>query len=128
VVRKVCLDSDVLFDFLKDDKKAKAIIASLEADYFVTSINIYELWGGRFKKEENVIDSLLSWLEVVDFGKKAAFIAGDLRLKLRKEGALINPRDIFIASVCIIEGLELLTFNLKHFERMKKFGLRLVKT
>jgi tRNA(fMet)-specific endonuclease VapC len=43
------------------------------------------------------------------------------------KGDILDVRDIFIASVCIIEGLELLTFNLKHFERMKKFGLRLVK-
>jgi len=127
VVRKVCLDSDVLIDLLKDDAKATAVIASLDADFYSTSINVFELWGGRLEKEEYVIIDLLSWINVFDFDKDSAFIAGNIRKKLRKQGAPIDARDIFIASVCVHNDLELLTFNLKHFERMKQFGLKLVK-
>ena len=43
------------------------------------------------------------------------------------KGKILDLRDLFIASLCINEGIELLTYNTKHFERLKEFGLILVE-
>jgi predicted nucleic acid-binding protein len=46
--------------------------------------------------------------------------------KLKKEGKLIDHADLLIASSAIVNNLILITNNLKHFERLKKSGLRVV--
>jgi len=124
VVRKICLDSDVLIELLRGNKKAKSILASLDADFFITTINYYELWGGR--KDEEIISPFLENFGILNFDKSSSIIAGNMRKKMSVKGELIDVRDIFIGAVCINNDLELLTFNLKHFDRLKKFGLKLV--
>ncbi|MBI2449707.1 type II toxin-antitoxin system VapC family toxin [Candidatus Pacearchaeota archaeon] len=124
MVRKICLDSDTIIGLLKNDDKTIAIIASLDADFYITSITLFEIWTGR-KDEEN-ISELLAWLDTLEFGKEEALVSADLRRKLRKLGQEIDIRDLFIASICIKNELELFTHNKKHFERFKQFGLKLV--
>jgi tRNA(fMet)-specific endonuclease VapC len=125
VVRKICVDSDVLIELLRNNEKVKSVLVSLDADFFITTVNYYEVWGGR--KDEEIISPFLDNFVVIDFDKSSSIIAGNIRKKLREKGDLVDVRDIFIASSCINSDLELLTLNLKHFERMKKFGLKLVK-
>ncbi len=124
MVAKICLDSDVIIDVLRDNKETISTIKSLEAEFITTSINLFEIWSGRQKGE--VITELISWLDILVFDKKAALVAGDMRRKLREKGFEIEIRDIFIAAVCITNGVTLFTKNKKHFERLKDFGIKLV--
>ena len=126
MVRKACLDSDVIIELLKNNDKTKNAIISLDAEFYTTTINAFELWGGRKDKEEEIIDSLITWLNTKELDKKSAYRAGDIRRKLKKQGADIEFRDIFIAAICIQNDLELFTYNKKHFERLKQFGLKLI--
>nr|MDO8045195.1 hypothetical protein [Candidatus Baldrarchaeota archaeon] len=41
-----------------------------------------------------------------------------------KRGEKLDFRDIAIGASAIVEGLVLVSGNLSHFERMKKFGLK----
>ncbi|MDO8508865.1 MAG: type II toxin-antitoxin system VapC family toxin [Nanoarchaeota archaeon] len=127
MVRKICLDSDVIIELLRNNEQTKLTMSALDAEFYTTSINIFELWSGRKEKEENIIKDLLSWLNVKDLTKEVACKAGDIRIKLRKQGLDIEFRDIFIAAICIDNELELLTYNKKHFERMKQSGLKLIE-
>lgn len=126
MVRKILLDSDIIIDFLKKKPGLQGYLHSLEADFCTTQVNVFEIWSGRLEKEEVLIRDVLDSLDKFDFDERAAFIAADIRLNLRKKGDLIDFRDIFVAAICIAEGVELLTNNKKHFERMKKFGLKLI--
>ena len=47
----VCLDSDVIIDFLNNDNRTIELLNQLHYDFSTTSINIFEIWSGR-KKEE----------------------------------------------------------------------------
>lgn len=125
MVRKICLDTDILIQMMRDDDNLNAIMTSLDADFFTTSINVFEIWQGHREGEETL--ELLSPLVKVDFDEKSALISGDIQRKLLDKGDVLGVRDVFVASVCIKNELELLTFNFKHFERLKKFGLKLVK-
>jgi len=125
LVRKICLDTDILIQMMRDDDNLNAIMTSLDADFFTTSINVFEIWQGHREGEETL--ELLSPLVKVDFDEKSALISGDIQRKLLDKGDVLGVRDVFVASVCIKNELELLTFNFKHFERLKKFGLKLVK-
>ncbi len=124
VVRNICLDSDSIIELLNGNKTVIGLIDSLEADFYTTVINVFEIWTGR-KDEEN-ISELLEWTNIVEFNKEAAMLAGDIRKELRKKGLDIDIRDLFIASICIINKLDLLTYNKKHFERLESFGLKLI--
>lgn len=124
MVKKICLDSDVLIDLLKGKKEVIKKINKFDAEYYATSINVFELWMG--KKNKETIFELISTLKILDFSKKSGFVAADIKNKLKEKGEDLDIRDIFIASVCIEQDIELITNNKKHFQRLKKFGLKIL--
>ena len=124
---KICLDSDIIIEILKNnlELKNKLETISKQGDIFcTTSINVFETWFGRENNEIflNFLEGLYSISFDEDSAKKAAVILN----VLKKEGSRIEARDLFIAAICITNNLELLTNNKKHFERLKKLGLKLV--
>jgi len=124
MARPVCLDTNIIIDILNNKSKTLAIIASLDADYYTTSINVFEGWRGHRQGEETM--NLLDKLKILDFDNKSALLAADIDKKLIESGHIIDFRDLFIGAVCIMNEVSLLTLNQKHFERMKKFGLKLI--
>ncbi len=123
--KKICLDSDIIIEILKNNKKTIEIIASSAEILCITPVTIFEIWNGRFEKETQTIKSLLKNFEIIDFDADSSFIAGDIERALKNKGEELEIRDIFIASVCISNKMPLLTNNKKHFERLKDFGLHL---
>jgi len=123
VVRKICLDSDVLISLLNKDEKAYTSLQNLNATFYITAITSFELWCGKNKPE--TIFELLETFSALDFDTHAGRLAGNLFRKLKEQGNLLEMRDMFIGAICIKNDIELLTFNKKHFERLKQFGLRL---
>ena len=121
MVKQVCIDSDILIGLLNGDDAARERIASLDADFFTTAVNSFELWYGR-KSNEPVFE-LLEWLTVLSMDDRAGRLAADIMRALKKRGQLLDLRDVFIAAICITNGLELLTNNRQHFARMSGFGL-----
>ena len=124
MVRRVCLDSDVLIALLGKDERTRGIIASLNADFYTTSVNSFEIWYGR-KKQEMVFE-LLEWLNLIHLDDRAARLAADMLRHLKKKGRIMDLRDLFIAAICVRNDVELLTHNKKHFEGLREFGLLLV--
>jgi predicted nucleic acid-binding protein len=125
--REICLDTDILIEITKNSEEIITFLRKLGANLYTTPINSFEIWTGRLRKEEEHIKNLIENLKSADFNKKAALRTGDIYKYLKEKGELIDFRDIFIASVCIENNLELFTNNKKHFERLKKFGLKLVE-
>ena len=122
--RKICLDTDILIQIMRNDKKLKEKINSLNASFYTTSINIFEIWQGHKKGEETL--ELLEALIKLNFDESSAFFAGDLQRKLSDKGTLIDFRDLFIGATCIKNNVELMALNSKHFLRLKQFGLKLI--
>lgn len=124
MVRKICLDSDVIIGLLNKDEAAFRVMASLDAAFYTTSINLFEVWFGR--KEQETVFQLFESLEIRDFDSQSSRLAADMLRELKKRGQQLEVKDIFIAATCIRNNLELLTYNKKHFERLKQFGLILI--
>ena len=124
MVRRICIDSDVLIAFLNKDERTKQNLEALDADLYTTAINTFEIWYGR-KKSETVFE-LLESLHRLDLDDNAARLAADILRKLKDSGKILDMRDLFIAAICIRNDVEFLTYNKKHFERLKEFGLILV--
>ena len=126
MVRKICLDSDILISLLRKDNPTKELLESLEGNFCISAINYFELWFGR--KNSELISELLGWLEVLNLDEESSKIAADILRELKKDGELIDLKDLFIASICIKNEAELLTNNKKHFQRLEKYNLKLIKT
>ena len=125
MVRQICLDSDVIIALLNKDEKTRETINLIDANFYTTAINSFEVWFGR-KQTENIFE-LFSWLNPLPLTDKIARSAADIQRSLKPKGNLGAVRDLFIAAICIENDVELLTYNLKDFERFEKHGLILIK-
>lgn len=126
----VCVDSDVLIDFLNNEKYAVSLMRKFEESgelIKTTSINSFEILNGvaglqdkeKFYKILNFLNNLTIFNFTFDNSKKAAEIFSDLKSK----GSIIEMADIIIASICIENQEPFLTRNTKHFSRIKELKL-----
>ncbi|AEA47706.1 type II toxin-antitoxin system VapC family toxin [Archaeoglobus veneficus] len=127
----LCLDTDVLIDFLRGDSTAVEKIKKLEEEFELatTTINLFELYYGAYKtgKERNVraVSELATRLEVLKFTDKSAELSGKIIAELERKGQVVDFRDVIIAGIVLENDTILYTRNVKHFERVK--GVRLYK-
>tara|TARA_Y100000310_G_C20014065_1_gene504296 strand:+ start:94 stop:486 length:393 start_codon:yes stop_codon:yes gene_type:complete len=121
-VKEICLDTSVLIEITKQNQtKANEILKYLEEKSIsITAITLFEHLAGLKNEEDNKLD-----LKTYNFTKDDAVLASKMIVKLRKQGTEINFRDLFIASTCKSNDLELMTLD-KHFKNFEQFGLRLV--
>jgi len=127
MVDEICLDTNIIIDSIARKEDALKLVRNLDfIDTFLctTSVNVFELWQGERPLEK--ITYTINTLVVFDFDKDSAKIAGRIMKILKKEGKQLDMRDLFIASICIKNDLKLFTLNKKHFERLKRFGLKLL--
>lgn len=125
------LDSDILIQFLRKNKKAIEKIEYILENHGLlatTSINAAELYFGAClskQKEQNKQNTqkLIDQLIILPFSKESALIYGEIRADLQDKGDLINDLDIFIASIVIEHNSTLITNNTKHFQKITKLQI-----
>lgn len=126
----VCLDTDIIIDYLKNDKKAVRKIVELRSEgteLSTTSVNSFELFRGNAKlgdkSQDNAVNIFLNNVTLHNFDLESSKKAAEIFESLKSEGNLIELPDIMIASIAIENNETLITGNLKHFERIK--GLKI---
>ncbi|MEM3731738.1 MAG: type II toxin-antitoxin system VapC family toxin [Candidatus Bathyarchaeia archaeon] len=123
----IVLDTDVLIEvFDKKSVKGDEVLRSLEKkgeDIAITVINLHEILYGLKKYAHPVKEVLL--LPVLDFTKRDAVLSADLELRAEEVGLPIRRADAMIAAITMNRGATLYTFDQKHFEPLKRFGLKL---
>ncbi|WP_456473820.1 type II toxin-antitoxin system VapC family toxin [Candidatus Pyrohabitans sp.] len=126
----LCLDTDVLIDFLRGNPATANEIRQLEDEFELTTttINLFELYYGAFKTEKaekNVksVNELAGRLEPLKFTDESAEFSGRIIAELEKEGRLVDFRDAMIAGIVLENNALLYTRNLRHFRRIR--GIRL---
>lgn len=93
-----------------------------------THISLYEFLRGLafIGKDVGAHKAYLeASLEVLPFDNRSVLKASDVYAKLRRKGALVEDPDLVIASICMANGLPIVTGNLKHFKRFEEHGLSL---
>jgi len=124
---RICLDTDVLIDFIRKPSDAvKRIMKGIlerKISIFTTSVNTFEIWLGAHlaPKEMELIEEtkdFLDQLEVVNFDYESSVEAGRVMANLRKRGQVVEIRDLFVGCVCKVNGMPLITRNLKHYKRI----------
>lgn len=98
-------------------------------DQFTSAVSVGELFEGAFRsraKERhlaNINEHVLPAITVLPYDVATARVFGEVRARLEEAGTILPDADLQIAATAIHHGLELVTGNVRHFERIH--GLRL---
>jgi predicted nucleic acid-binding protein len=93
-------------------------------DQFTSAVVVAELYKGAFRSErakfhlENIEKHVLPSVTVLPFDVAVARVYGEIEAGLRKGGRPLADADLQIAATAIRHGLELVTGNVRHFERV----------
>ena len=132
-MNKALLDTDVFSEFLKGrDPLVQRNAASYRRAFGPLTISVVtamEVVKGLHKMQrEPAIQDLLTRLaaeEVLGFDLIAAELAGRIHADLERSGLPIGWADTVIAAVALRNGLELVTGNTAHYQRIQQLGFPL---
>ncbi len=122
--KNICLDTDVLVNFLRNKVTEVTFIQEHERKtiFATTSINLFELYYGAYKSglQTNIesVHELRQRLRILPTSHEAMQQAGQLLAILEKKGMLIEFRDLLIGSIALAEGFSMKTNNKRHFQRI----------
>jgi len=118
------LDSSALIELLRDSPAGKRIASKLEnIPAITTAFTVNEILIGAKGATKKAIEKMLEGIEVLDFDKDAAIKSASIEEELSGRGSMINKTDIFIAGICIIKNMSIVTLD-NHFKRIP--GLKTV--
>jgi tRNA(fMet)-specific endonuclease VapC len=127
------IDSSVLIRLERNIGGAQPDFASvLPGPGFVSIVTVAELWVGVFRADtdarrnsrEEFLTRVSRTLGVLPFDLAEAREFGRLYAHLQTSGQMIGERDLQIAATAIANGHELMTLNLREFERIPGLTLR----
>ena len=122
---KYMLDTNICIYAMKN--KPKKVLQRLKEEInegvCISSITLAELeYGMKYSsnpaKNEQALLRFLVPLSVLPFGAAAASEYGEIRMFLQKQGTPIGPLDMLIAGHAKVEGITLVTNNVREFERV----------
>ena len=93
-------------------------------DQFVSAITVGELYQGAYRSPAkdrhlvNIEQRVLPAVTVLPYDSAVAKVFGRLRAELEAAGTRLDDADLQIAATAIYHGLELVTGNLRHFQRI----------
>lgn len=127
---KYMLDTNICIYIIK--QHPRAVIEKFKlfnmGDICISSMTFAELMHGvekstHQKRNKAALEEFVLPLDIMPFDAKAACRYGEIRVKLEKNGNLIGPLDLIIASHALCLNAILVTNNTKEFSRVP--GLKL---
>ena len=124
-VKGLCLDSDVLIDYLRGTTNARDFLLEKvgKTPLFISVVGIVEIYSGKdteIPEKKEIIEAFLANFRIIILTKGIAKRAGEMRRDHQKPFA-----DMIIAASAMEYGLPLVTRNIKHFRTIR--GLRVLK-
>lgn len=104
------------------------IMSTPPGQIFIPSVVMAELLFGAAKskqKKDNLekVERFLDPFEIKMFDDSAAYVYAKIRYDLEKEGSVIGPNDLLIASIVKTNKGVIITGNIREFSRIK--GLKI---
>lgn len=134
ILNKGLLDTDILSEIGKGFDPIVAAHATTYrrafGHYTLSTISVMEIVRG-FQRTNNIrrLQSFLTSIVaqgVIDFDQPAAELAGRIAGELERIGQPIGTADPMIAAIALHHGLELVTGNTAHFQRIQQLGYPLI--
>ena len=122
------LDTSALIHILKGTSIGGYIkINYLDELNSITAITLNELLVGIDSNRRKIIINYLKELEILPFDADAAEKSSFIEDELKQSGSIIGKLDIFIAAICIVKNLPLITTD-NHFMRINGLNVLIPKT
>ncbi len=93
-------------------------------DQYTSAVTVGELYKGAYRSRRkehhltNIDERVLPAVTVLPYDIATARVFGEIRAKLEEAGTILADADLQIAATAIHHDLELVTGNLRHFERI----------
>lgn len=114
---RILVDTDIFIDYYKS-----RLDLPLGNIYFISVISLYEYIRGT--KNPQLAKKLLEEsFTIIPLTNSILVKASEIWRNLRKKAMIIDDRDLIIGTTAIVFDLKLLTKNVKHFSRLKDYGL-----
>jgi hypothetical protein len=116
----VLVDTDVLIDFVNEKTELP------NSPLYITEVTLYEFIRGSrdISKSKALLEEAFS---VIYHENPIIQKASEIWVTLRREGEILDDRDILIGAAAMIKNIPLLTRNKKHYEKLKEFGITFYK-
>ena len=129
-MNKSLLDTDILSEIIKgiDQTVARNAATYRQAfgHYTLSAVTVMEIVQGFQKKQSfrrlQAFVASLATEEVIDFDQIDGELAGRIAGELERTGRPIGTADSMIAAIALEHGLELVTGNTAHFQRVQQLG------
>lgn len=121
------LDSSAIIHILEGTRQGLTIKEEYgDESTSTTAFSVNEVLIGLQGKRKEEAKAFINALEILPFDADAAFKSLDLENDLRAKGKLINKTDIFIASICVTYGTQIITTD-ADFENVHNLKVVLVR-
>lgn len=127
VKRKVVIDTSIIIDHLRQFKNTKTLLETIledtQAELFISTNVIQELFAGKSSKEEEPEDEIRKILlsfKPVNITPEIAELAGQI---IRDSKLTVQFADAAIAATTILNKASLFTLNKKDFRGIKSLRL-----
>ena len=123
--RKICLDTDIIIDYLKETKETENLMKKLYNKFdeiVLTTVTIYELLVGveyLGGKDRDDVETVIRNSSILLLDEIASREAAKITAELKKSGQQIGIADELIAAICKTYDICLLTKNIGHFQRVR---------
>jgi tRNA(fMet)-specific endonuclease VapC len=129
-LNKALLDTDIYSEILKAANPTVTANATnyRRAQGFLTfsTVTVMEVVRGFQKNQStrrlNAFLAAIALEEILPFDQPAAELAGRIAGELERIGQPIGTADPMIAAIALHHGLELVTGNTSHFQRVQQLG------
>ena len=109
------IDTDVIIDYLRGNRKAVQFLKSFEGELCVSAITTAELYSGiKSDEEEKDLNYFLSLFTVYPVNNEIAKFGGSLRNKWHQSHGM-GLADALIAATAEMNDMKLISLNRKHF-------------
>jgi len=122
MARQILIDTDVLVDFFRGQKKAVAFINTYNARIILSAIVVAELYAGvKDDAEQVALQNFVSLFQIVPVSAEIGKAGGLYKRDYGKSHG-VGLADAILAATAEAENAELKTLNIKHYPMLK--GLR----
>ena len=116
------LDTNVLSDYLKGDRRVFARVTQHGGRLFISAVTLAEIFvwprlnrRGSWATQAN-LDRLLSSLTLLPLDEPVALRFAEVSAALRNAGTPLPTADLLIAATALHHGLTMVTANRRHFD------------
>lgn len=122
----ILLDTSAVIELLEGTTKGQKVQNLIKDDAVcISSITLNEFLIGCNDKQRDIFQNFVASLEVFSFDSDAAYKSELVEKSLIRRGKIIGKMDIFIASICLVHEIPIITAD-KDFKNVDKLKVFLV--